>query len=102
MSGRPDRLFEVDCPCCDTRLTIDPRAKRIFHTVTKGEDGETKSFEDAVKDATGGAQRAADKFKDVLASEEGKQERLDDMFEEGLKKADDDPNKKPPSIFDFD
>jgi hypothetical protein len=43
-------------------LTIDPRAKRIFHTVTKGEDGETKSFEDAVKDATGGAQRAADKF----------------------------------------
>jgi hypothetical protein len=55
-----------------------------------------------VKDATGGADRAAEKFKDVLAAEEGKEERLDDLFEEGLKKAEEDPNKKPPSIFDFD
>ncbi|MEE2856705.1 MAG: hypothetical protein VX949_04840 [Planctomycetota bacterium] len=102
MTGRPDGLFDVDCPCCETRLTIDPRARRIFHVVTKGADGASKSFEEAVKDATGGADRAAEKFKDVLAAEEGKEERLDDLFEDGLKKAEEDPNKKPPSIFDFD
>ncbi len=102
MGGRPDGLFEVDCPCCDTKLTIDPRARRIFHVVTKGEDGEQKSFEEAVKDATSGVDRAQEKFKKALDSEEGKKERLEDMFEEGLKKADEDPDKKPPSIFDFD
>lgn len=95
-------MFEVDCPCCDTRLTIDPRAKRIFHSVSKDQEGQQKSFETAVEDATGGAQRAADKFKDVLDAEDGKQERLGDLFDEGVRKAEDEPTKKPPSIFDFD
>ncbi len=102
MSNRPDRLFEVECPDCKTMLTIDPRTRRIFHSVSKDEDGNTRSFEDAVKDATSGPQKAEKMFEEGIAAEEGKEERLDDLFDKGLKKAEEDPNKKPPSIFDFD
>ena len=102
MSNRPDGLFEVECPDCKTVLTIDPRARRIFHSVSKDADGNTRSFEDAVKDATSGPDKAQKVFEEGIAAEEGKEERLDDMFNKGLKKAEDDPNKKPPSIFDFD
>lgn len=102
MSTRPDGLFEVDCPHCECRLTIDPRAKRIFHVVKGTEDGEPKSFESAVDDAISSPSKAQEKFEKELAKEEGRGEKLDQLFEEGLKKADDDPNKKPPSIFDFD
>ncbi len=102
MSNRPDGLFEVDCPHCDSRLTIDPRAKRIFHVVKSTEDGEPRSFESAVEDAVSSPNRAQEKFEKELAKEEGRGEKLDQLFEEGLKKAEDDPDKKPPSIFDFD
>ena len=102
MSNRPDGLFEVDCPQCNCRLTIDPRAKRIFHVVNSTEDGNPKSFEDAVEDAVSSPSRAKEKFEKELAKEEGRSEKLDQLFEDGLKKAEDDPNKKPPSIFDFD
>ena len=102
MSNRPDGLFEVECLDCKTVLTIDPRARRIFHSVSKDADGSTRSFEDAVKDATAGPEKAQQVFEEGMAAEEGKEERLDDMFNKGLKKAEDDPNKKPPSIFDFD
>ena len=102
MSNRPGGLFEVECPDCKTALTIDPRARRIFHSVSKDEDGNTRSFEDAVKDATAGPDKAQKVFEEGIAAEEGKEERLDDMFKKGLEKAEEDPNKKPPSIFDFD
>ena len=75
MGGRPDGLFDVDCPCCDTKLPIDPRARRIFHVVTKAEDGEQKSFEEAVTDATSGVDRAQEKLKKTPDTEEGKNER---------------------------
>ena len=75
MSNRPDRLFEVECPDCKTMLTIDPRTRKIFHSVSKDEDGNTRSFEDAVKNATAGPQKAEKMFKEGLAAEEGKDER---------------------------
>ena len=102
MSTRPDGLFEVECPHCDCKLTIDPKARRIFHVVTQGEDGQPKSFESAVEDAISSPSRAQEKFEKELAKEDGRGEKLDQLFEEGLKKAEDDPDKKPPSIFDFD
>ena len=102
MSTRPDGLFEVDCPNCECRLTIDPKAKRIFHVVQDTIDGKPKSFESAVEDAISSPSRAQEKFEKELAKEEGRGEKLDQLFEEGLKKAEDDPDKKPPSIFDFD
>ena len=102
MSTRPDGLCEVDCPNCECRLTIDPKAKRIFHVVQDTVDGKPKSFESAVEDAISSPSRAQEKFEKELAKEEGRGEKLDQLFEEGLKKAEDDPDKKPPSIFDFD
>ncbi|NCG13286.1 MAG: hypothetical protein GWP38_08090 [Planctomycetia bacterium] len=102
MTNRPDGLFEVECPHCDCRLTIDPRARRISHSVKGTEEGKTKSFEDAVGDAVSAPDRAQEKSEKELAKEDGRENKLDQLFDEGLKKAEDDPNKKPPSIFDFD
>ncbi|MEM7164356.1 MAG: hypothetical protein AAF581_02775 [Planctomycetota bacterium] len=100
MSSDPNSVFIIKCECCGSKIHVDPKTRSLFYI--ERTDGKKRSFEEVVEDVTSVPQRAADKFAANLESEKGKEQRLEDAFEKAKKKAAKDPNKRPPSIFDYD
>lgn len=92
--------FDIKCECCGAKITIDPATRSIFAFEKKGH--KKRSFDEVVQDVTSVADRAHEKFEASLESERGKEERLDELFKKAKEKAEKDPNKRPPSIFDYD
>lgn len=100
MSSDPNPVFIIKCECCNSKIHVDPKTRSIFYT--ERSDGKKRSFEEVVDDVTSVPKKAADKFAANLEKEKSKKERLEDAFEKAKKKAAADPNKRPPSIFDYD
>jgi hypothetical protein len=104
MSGRgavmDDRL-EVTCPCCSTRLTIDPATGEILGEERPPAD-HGKSFEDAMSTVQGGAQRREDAFAKAYNRTQNLDDLLQKKFEEARKKAAKDKSDKPRNPFDLD
>ncbi|MEM7263891.1 MAG: hypothetical protein AAF488_18030 [Planctomycetota bacterium] len=97
-----DRVFEVKCGCCGSKLHVDPRTQSVYFTEKAGEKAE-KTFEDRVTKAkTGVAQKAQDQFEDNLQKSDTDADKLEQLFQKAKKKAESDPNKKPPSIWDYE
>ncbi len=93
--------FEIVCPCCEGRLTIDPELKAVIaHQPppakrTHGDLGAALGALDAK------AAEREQKFRQQMEAEAQKGKLLDRKFQEGLKKAKDtpDPPRRP---FDFE
>ena len=95
------RIFQIVCECCGAKIDVDPNTRSVFYTEKKGM--KKKSFKEAVEKATSVGDRAAEKFAAGLQEEKERADKLDKIFEEAQKKAaKEDPNKPPPSIFDYD
>jgi hypothetical protein len=93
-----DRV-EVTCPCCETKLVVDPGTGDILSEERPKTPG--KSFEDAMGEVRSGSKRRQEAFDKAF----DKTKRLDDLlekkFEEARKKAKDEPGR-PRSPFDLD
>ncbi|HIA26576.1 MAG TPA: hypothetical protein EYN79_00405 [Planctomycetes bacterium] len=100
MGERKNEVFMIHCECCGSAIHIDPVERAIYYTELK--DEKKRSMEEVVKDVTSVADRAGEKFDAGLAAEETREEYLEDLFRKGMKKAEEDPDKKPPSIWDYD
>jgi hypothetical protein len=74
--------FVVTCPCCAGRLTIDPEVQAV---IAHEAPPRQRSGLDL-----GGALDS--RFKDQMKAEATRSRVLDRMFQEGLKKAKDDPD----------
>ncbi len=93
-------IFEITCECCGAKIHVDPQTKKIFFTEKKGM--KKRTFEEVVKDVTSVGERAEEKFKKNVEKEKNQKEKLERLFEEGKIKAMKEPNKRPPSIWDYD
>ena len=95
-------VFEITCECCGAKIHVDGKNRSVFYTEKEGH--KTRSFEDVVTDVTSVARRAADKFDETMESErsENKEKALEDLFQKAKKKAQENPEEKPPSIWDYD
>lgn len=95
-------VFVIKCECCGAKIHVDGKTRSIFYTEKKGH--KTRSFEEVVSDVTSVADRAAEKFEATLENErdENKQQALEDLFQKAKKKAEENPDEKPPSIWDYD
>ena len=87
------KQIEVDCPCCDTRLTIDVRTRTVLKhapRATLDETGKAKLDEgrwDQALDRTAGrVDEAGSKLNKALDDERAKESRLDDLFDKANKK----------------
>ena len=100
MSGRKDEVFMIRCECCGSAIHVDPVERSIYYTESKNK--KKRSMEEVVEDVTSVADRAGDKFDAGLAAEEKREDYLEDLFRKGMKKAEEDPDKKPPSIWVYD
>lgn len=96
-------LFEVECPCCQGILKIDPETKAVIsHKVPE----KPKVIEDlaaAVQRLKGEAGRRDEVFRKHVEAEKSHGKLLEKKFDELFKQAQEDPDKGPPKrTFDFD
>ena len=93
--------FIVTCPCCNGRLTIDPALEAVVAHEAPPRPRSGVGLDEALSSLGGQAARREQLFKEQLKAEQSKGKVLDRKFQEGLKKAKDDPSP-PKRPFDHD
>ena len=93
-SGRVGAMasFTVTCPCCNGRLTIDPALEAVIAHEPPPRQKSGVGLDEALTSLKGAAAKRAERFKEQMKAERSKPKVLDRMFQEGLKKAKDDPD----------
>ena len=85
--------FIVICPCCNGRLTIDPTLEAVIAHEAPPRPRSGLGLEQALSSLGGQAAKREQLFKEQLKAEQSKGKVLDRKFQEGLKKAKDQPGK---------
>ncbi|HVN05001.1 MAG TPA: hypothetical protein VMT86_11320 [Bryobacteraceae bacterium] len=89
-------LFEIECPCCNTRLKVDPETRAVIsHTVPE----KPPAIEDlaaAVAKLKGEAGRRDEVFRKQVEAEKSHGKVLSKKFDELLKQARENPDVTPP------
>jgi len=85
--------FIVTCPCCSGRLTIDPELEAVIAHEAPPRQRSGLGLNEALSSLSGQAAKRDQLFKEQLKAEQSKGKVLDRKFQEGLKKAKDDPTK---------
>lgn len=96
----PDRV-QARCPCCSTLLTIDAQSGEVLAEERPKADP-SKTFDQAMKEVRGGAQRRQEAFEKAFARTQNLDELLQKKFEEAQKKAAKDPSSGPTNPFDLE
>ncbi len=84
--------FVVTCPCCAGRLTIDPALEAVIAHEAPPRQRSGLDLGGAIDSLKGAASRREERFKEQMKAEATRSSVLDRMFQEGLKKAKDDPD----------
>ncbi len=92
----------VDCPCCKSKLTVDPRLAVVLSHVPPPKGAPDVDINDAERILAEQSRKREDKFRDSWAAEQKKEDVLNRKFEEALKKAKDQPFEKPVRDFDLE
>jgi hypothetical protein len=94
--------IEVTCPCCQSKLSVDPELAVVLSHVTPPRPAPEVEIEDAARILHEQARAREDKFRDSWEAERKKEDVLNRKFDEALKKAKDQPSEKPFRDFDLD
>lgn len=92
--------FEVSCPCCGTRLTVDPSLSRVLLTRPPETGSHERQLDHASQTLQKDAARRDLLFEKSLEEEKAKSELLERKFQEALKRSKDQPAA--PSLRDID
>jgi hypothetical protein len=101
MAKKTDPI-EVSCPCCQSRLTVDTELAVVLSHVEPPKAAPNVDLSDAARILADQAQRREDKFRDSWEAERKKEDVLARKFEEGLKKAKEQPAERPVRDFDLE
>jgi hypothetical protein len=94
--------FEVNCPCCNAKLTIDGELGVVLSHVPAVKSGPNVDFGDTARLLREQREAVEAKFLASVEHERTKEDVLARKFAEGLKKAKDGPAEKPLRDFDLD
>jgi hypothetical protein len=89
-------LFEVQCPCCDATLKIDPDTRAVISHKVKEKPPVIEDLKSAVNRLQGEAQKREAVFQKSLADQKTHQDVLNKKFDELFRQAKEDPDKRPP------
>lgn len=99
----PRELFEVNCPCCNSTLKIDPKLRAVISHAEPEKKPVIEDLAAAVAKLKGEAGRREDAFQKSFAAEKNQGQVLNRKFDELLKQAKADPEfGKKPREFDLD
>jgi hypothetical protein len=102
MAKKSAPTIEVNCPCCHSRLTVDPQLAAVLSHVPPPRVAPDVDISDAARILSEQAQRREDKFRHSWEAERTKEDVLTRKFEEALKKAKDQPVERPLRDFDLE
>ena len=94
--------FEVTCPCCGARLTLDAELGRVISHVPPPRQSQAPDFDHASQLLEKEKARREALFNQSAEDEKVKSKLLDRKFEEGLKKSKDEPITRPMRDIDLD
>jgi hypothetical protein len=96
-------LITVTCPCCESKLHIDPETKAVIRFEEHIRPPSIADFETAVSRQKTEADRREDAFKKSVESHKTHHDVLSKKFDEMLKVARENPDEPPPKRdIDFD
>ena len=102
MPRQPLSSIELDCPCCQAKLTIDPELGVVLSHIPPPKPPPSVDLDDTARLLKEQAERVEAKFRQSVEAERTKEDVLARKFAEGLKKAKDKPVEKPIRDFDLD
>jgi hypothetical protein len=94
--------FEVLCPCCQARLTVDPALRAVLSHEPPPEQRTVRDLSEAVRGLSAEAAQRQARFEESLKAQKGKKDLLDKRFQEALKRAKEEPITKPVRDIDLD
>ncbi len=89
-------MFEVECPCCEATLKIDPETRAV---IAHKEKEKPKTIEDlaaAVQRLKGESGRREEVFRKSVEAEKSHAKVLEKKFDELFKQAKENPDLTPP------
>ena len=95
-------VFELDCPCCRAKLTVDRALGAVLSHVPPPKGPPSVDLDDTARHLREQANAVEAKFRASVEAEKTKEDVLARKFAEGLKKAKDAPIEKPLRDFDLD
>jgi hypothetical protein len=90
--------IEITCPCCGAELKIDPGTGTVVWSERKKEP--SKDFDELVNRVHQHKSTLDEKFARSVRDTKNQREILAKKFEEARRRAEADPNKRPPNPFD--
>lgn len=102
MSENRASTIEVACPCCGSTLTIDASLPAVLDHKLPAKPQAVTQLKDARRVLQEEATRRDEKYQHLLEAEKDKGEVLNRKFQELLKKAKEEPLKKPLKDIDLD
>jgi hypothetical protein len=102
MAKRLLDTFDVDCPCCRARLTLDREIGAVLSHVPPPRPPSSVDLDDTARLLRAHEDAVEAKFRASVEAEKSKEDVLARKFAEGLKKAKDAPIEKPLRDFDLD
>jgi predicted nuclease with TOPRIM domain len=89
-------MFEVECPCCEATLKIDPETKAIISHREKEKPAVVEDLNAAVARLKGESARREEVFRKSLEEQKTHHEVLAKKFDELFKQAKEKPDVKRP------
>jgi hypothetical protein len=102
MAKKPLETFEVNCPCCTAKLTVDRELGVVLSHVPPAKPPSSVDLDDTARLLRAHDEAVEAKFRASVEAEKSKEDVLARKFAEGLKKAKDGPVEKPLRDFDLD
>jgi hypothetical protein len=102
MAKNPIETFEVSCPCCTAKLTVDRELGVVLSNVPPPRPPSSVDLDDTARLLRAHDEAVEAKFRASVEAEKSKEDVLARKFAEGLKKAKDGPVEKPLRDFDLD
>lgn len=94
-------MIEVECPCCQAALKVDPVTEAVISHTVPEKPREIENIEAAVARIKGEGARREEAFQKSFAAEKKSKDVLSKKFDELLKQAKDKPDLTRP-VRDFD
>src|SRR5271155_2620049 len=102
MSKNSAGIFDVACPCCQAKLTLDRQLGVVLSHVPPPKPPPSVDLDDTARLLRAHEDAVEAKFRASVEAEKTKEDVLARKFAEGLKKAKDGPIEKPLRDFDLD
>ena len=104
MPDHPDQggVLFVTCPCCETRLTVDPASGAVLGSENAAHARAGVDLKDAKRVLDQETARIHERYDQIVQTEKERGAALDKLFKTHIEKAKDEPPPRPIRDIDLD